>query len=161
VYKSRDGIYSYFIRGFNNRVEPKTINELKQYAVKVVESRDSMLIVGKNWVAVIKKIYDSEHERIQIRCFNDICEPYNEIIPKYLEYVEGVIEDVEVDCNELRIIDRDKADHTCFIRYNYYNYSMIIAITIDPLDINKLNNDRELQILLDLMPSNTILVRPM
>ena len=156
-----DGIYSYFIRGFNTRVDPDIINEIKQYAIKVIESRESIIIVGRNWIVVGKKIYDYEYEKFGVRCFNDICEPHNEILAKYLEYVEGVVENVEVDCNELKITNDNITDCVCRVYYHYYRYSVIIAITIDPLDIHKLNNDNELKLLLDLIPSSTILVRPM
>jgi len=161
VENPRNGIYSYFVRGFNTRIDPEIMNKIKQYAMKVIESEESILVVGKNWVVVGKKIHDSEYERIEVRCFKDICETHEEILPRYLDYVVGVVESVEVDCSERKIIDYGIADYTCSIQYNYYKYSVIIAVTIDPLDIHKLNNDKELQLLLDLMSFSTLLVRPM
>ena len=161
VKKQHDGIYSYFIRGINPRVSLETINEIKQYAVKVVEAKESTLMVGKNWIIVVKRICDSEYERIEVRCFKDMCEPYERISTRYIEYVDGVIENVEVDCDEQEIATHDIAYYMCRIKYNYCRYNAIIAITVDPLDIHILNNDKELQLLLDLMPVDTLLVRPM
>jgi len=156
-----NGIYSYFIRGVKSDVDPKTIEEIKQYAIKVIESDNSMLLVGRNWIVVAKKMRDSESEGVGIRCFKDICEPHEEITLRELEYTSGVVENVEIDCDVVKIIDRDIEDRTCWIRYNFYNYGIIVAITVDPLDVIRLNNDREIQLLLDLIPPHNMLVRPM
>jgi len=156
-----NGIYSYFIRGINPRVSSEVLNNIKQYAVKVVESRESILIVGRNWVIVGKKVCGSDYEGFEVRCFKDVCEPYEEITPRYLEDIIGAVESVEVSCNVQKTVIRDIADYLCRVSYNYCIYNVVVAITIDPHDIHILKNDKELQLLLDLIPSETLLVRPM
>jgi len=155
------GLYSYFIRGANIRVTPEIMNEIKKYAVKVVETKQSILVVGRNWIVIGKRICGNEQEGIEIRCSKDECTPCEEITSQDVEYVDGVIEDVEVNCNEQEIEIHDTAYYMCSISYRYCFYSVTIAITIDPHDVCKLNNDKELQLLLDLIPSELLLVRPM
>jgi hypothetical protein len=159
--KAVSGIYSFFIRGAEIRVMPKDIEKLKQHAIKVVEGEDLMLIVGKNWLVMIDKIHGYEHEYIRIRCFPDMCEPHREIEMAEILNEVSIPTTVETICREELRIDRSTDDYECEVRYNYISYSAIIAITIDPLDINRLNNDKELQLLLNLMKTSRILVRPM
>ena len=156
-----NGLYSYFIRGVNRNVTQEVIDEIKQHAIKVVETKRSILIVGRNWVVVGKKACDTEYERIEVRCLGDVCVPYGEIASRDIEHIDGVIENVEVNCNEQEIEIHDIAYYMCRIGYRYCSYYIIIAVKIDPHDIHILKNDKELQLLLDLIPIETLLVRPM
>jgi hypothetical protein len=159
--KSISGIYSYFIRGTDIRLVPRDLEEIKKYATKVIEARESILVVGKNWLVMINKIHGYDHEYIRIRCFGDMCEPHREI--KMAEVLDEVFipTTVETICREELKIDKNVDDYECEVRYNYIAYDTTIAITIDPLDISRLDNDKELQLLLDLMKTNRILIRPM
>jgi hypothetical protein len=143
------------------RLAPEDIERLKQYATKMIEGEELILIVGKNWLVMTRKLHEYEHEYVEIRCFGNICEPYKEI--EIAEILDEALTPttVEVKCIKEREVGKDIEDFECEVRYNYIVYDATIAITIDPLDINRLDNDKELQLLLDLMRTNRILIRPM
>ena len=159
--EKNNGIYSYFIRGTDLRLMPRDLEEIKKYATKVIEARESILIVGKNWIVVVKKIYGYDHEHITVRCFNDVCEPYDEIEPIDVLDSLKVPTTVDIECTFDGKRGENILDYDCRVQYNYFEYFAVIAITIDPLDIHRLSNDKELQLLLDLIPAHRLLVRPM
>jgi hypothetical protein len=161
ILKERNGIYSYFIRATNIRLTPADIEKLRQYAIKVIEGEELILIVGRNWIVLARKIDTYDNEYVPVRCFRDICEPHNEI--EYREVLLAGYEPTGVDvvCREHRKVDIDVVDYDCEVRYNYIYYEATVAITIDPLDVQKINSDEELQLLVDLLPEYGVLVRPM
>jgi hypothetical protein len=161
ILKERNGIYSYFMRGTDISLNPDNIKELKKHATKIIEGRELMLIVGKNWIVVIRKIHMSESENIYLRCFGDICEPNEEMEPREVIDETAVPVNVVVECMDVRGFRRETIDYNCRIKYDYVIYDATIAITVDPRDIEKMGNDEELQLLLDLLKTNRILVRPM
>jgi len=161
VENPRNGIYSYFIRGTDIRLTPRDMETLKQHAVKVIEGGELILMIGKNWIVMVSKLHGHDYECIRIRCFGDTCEPHREIETMEVMSEVFVPTTVEVTCRRELEISENIDDYVCEIRYNYIAYDATIAITIDPLDIGRLNNDRELQLLLDLMKTDRILVRPM
>jgi len=161
VENPRNGIYSYFIRGTDVRLTSRDVEVLKQHATKVVEGGELILIIGKNWIVMVRKLHGHDYECIRIRCFGDVCEPHREIEAMEVMSEVFVATTVEVTCRRESEISENIDDYVCEIRYNYIAYDATIAITIDPLDIDRLNNDREIQLLLDLMKTDRILVRPM
>jgi hypothetical protein len=161
VLKPVNGIYSFFIRAVGVYLSPSDLEKLKMYAVKVVETDDAILYVGRYWVVLVSKTEGEGSETIGVRCFRDVCEPHNDI-ELYEFYDSGaVIVDVEVKCEEWRKLDSDITDYGCRVVYKYVRHSGIIAVTIDPLDILRVAADDELRLLVELLSSGSVLVRPM
>jgi hypothetical protein len=161
VPKPVNGIYSFFIRGTGIRVHENEVRELKNYAVKTIESENSILYIGRYWIAVVDKLYGDVGETMMVRCFKDICEPHEEIELRELYDEYQLIIDVNVECEEWKKIDNDVVDYECIIKYKYIRYNGIIGITIDPLDILQIARDDELKLLVKLMSRGALLVRPM
>jgi hypothetical protein len=156
-----NGLYSFFIRGTSISLKPRDIDRLREIAAKIYEAQERVLMIGRNWIVLMRKIHMSESEYEYLRCFNDICEPHNEIEPK--EVLDDTVEPVSVDvsCVKVRGLYKDTEDYECRIRYHYVMYDAIIGIAIDARDIVKVDNDKELQLLLELMKTDRILIRPM
>ena len=159
--RSRNGIYSYFIRVTDVRISPGELERLKQHAVKVVEGEDALLIVGMSWVAIVQKIQGYEYENVVVRCFKDECIPSDEIEPWY------VLDERRLPTSIELIYERTKGtlsgieDYTITVKYNYVMYDATVAMTIDPLDIEKLYSDEELKLLTEIISRSRALVRPM
>jgi hypothetical protein len=143
------------------KISYKDMERLKSYAIKVIEGKEMTLMVGRNWIVVVSKLYGYDNEYARIRCFGNECVPHGEIKPKEVLDPLSTPDEVRVECVEKRVVEKDISDLDCVIKYGYIIYSAIVAITVDPMDISRLDNDKEIQALLDLMWAGRVLVRPM
>ena len=159
--KSKNGIYSFFIRSVGVDLKLEEVEVLEKHAIKVVRGEGVDLLVGRYWIVLVWKMRGEDSEEVMVRCWRDVCDPYREIESYDVLSADSVPVGVEVVCEEWKKVSNDVTDFSCRVRYRYMRYSGIIAITVDPFDIENVASDEELKLLLDLAYRGTLLVRPM
>jgi hypothetical protein len=159
-----NGIYSYFIRSANVYIAVDELGELREYAMRVVETERALLYVGRFWVVYVEKDVEAYEDAVRIACDDSRCWSIQLLEPYWVADLSSrmeVITDVSVGCEEWERRENGTVEYICRISYKYMRFRGTVAVTVDPLDIAVLAGDNELKLLLSLVSRSRPLIRPM